>query len=99
MDEFLVHTREVDEDVTGLPVTFLAFGDLMTEGLRRAVSLALLLILLLLAIDFRSPGPVLLTFVPLVCGTLWMLGLMNLFGLQLNYANMMGSLDSRNRGR
>ncbi len=90
MDAFLLHTRSVDPHVTGLPVTFLAFGDLMTEGLQRAVTLALILILVFLAIDFRTLGPVLLTFVPLVCGTIWMLGLMNVFGLQLNYANMMG---------
>ena len=90
MDDFLIHTKAVDPDVTGLPVTFLAFGDLLTDGLFRAVFWAVLVILVLLLVDYRRLAPVLMTLFPLLLGTVWMLGVMHLVDMDFNFANMMG---------
>lgn len=90
MDEFLAHTQGIDPDVTGLPVTFLAFGTLLTEGLFHAVIYAFFIIFFVLFSDYRSLRPVLLTLFPLALGTLWMAGAMHWFKVDFNFANMMG---------
>ncbi len=60
---------------------------LRTEG-PRAVALALAVVLLILLLDLRSLRGVLLAAVPLLLGTVWMVGIMGLVGLKLNMFNI-----------
>ena len=90
MEQFLEHTQEIDPDITGFPVTFLAFGNLLTEGLTRAAMLSLCVILFLLYFDYRKLVPIFLTLFPLAIGTLWMVGAMHLLDMSFNFASMMG---------
>jgi len=54
----------------------------------RAVALALLVVLLILALDLRSWRGVLFTVGPLALGVLWMCGVMGLTGFKLNMFNI-----------
>ena len=47
------------------------------------------IIVFLLFIDFRSMAHVLLAMFPLMLGTMWMVGAMNLFGIGYNFSNVM----------
>ena len=76
-------------EVTGYPITFLAFGELLQEGLITAGWLSLLIIILILAIDLRSARDVLASLFPLALGVVWMIGGMNLLGIPYNFANLM----------
>ena len=60
----------------------------MKSGFQRAGFYAFLVIVLVLVVDFRSPGNTLIALTPLVMGVILSLGVMGLFGLPLNPANM-----------
>lgn len=91
--EFMSRFREalaaLYPDVTGYPITFLAFGVLLEEGLIAAGWLALVVIVLILIVDLRSARAVLASLVPLALGVVWMVGGMNLLGIPYNFANLM----------
>jgi hypothetical protein len=53
-----------------------------------AAALALGMVFLILFIDFRSVQAALFVMVPVVVGVLWMGGMMKLFGMQLNFFNV-----------
>ncbi len=52
-----------------------------------AISLAV--VLLVLVLDFRRPGPVLLTFGPLLVSLIWVAGIMGMTGMKLGLYNML----------
>ena len=58
-----------------------------TEG-PIAAALALGMVFIILLIDFRSVRAALFVMAPLVLGVLWMGGLMKVFGMQLNFFNV-----------
>jgi predicted RND superfamily exporter protein len=53
-----------------------------------AAAMALGMVFLILLIDFRNVKAALFVMVPLVVGVLWMGGLMKIFGMQLNFFNV-----------
>ncbi len=53
-----------------------------------AAALALGMVFVILFIDFRSVKAALLVMTPVVVGVLWMGGMMKLFGMQLNFFNV-----------
>lgn len=55
---------------------------------RLSISLAALIILLIIIIHFRNMKETGIIFSSLVCGIFWMLGVMAVFGLKLNFYNM-----------
>ncbi len=89
MEKFNAFVSEVDPEVTGLPVTFLEFGLMLRQGLENSALYAIGVIVFLLFIDFRSMAHVLLAMFPLMLGTMWMVGAMNLFGIGYNFSNVM----------
>lgn len=89
MGRFRAALAELYPEVTGYPITFLAFGELLRVGLENAGRLALLCIVVLLAIDLRSARDVLASLFPLALGVLWMIGGMNVLGISYNFANLM----------
>ena len=57
---------------------------------RNAILLTLVIVFLLLWADFRKPRYAFLAMIPLALGVFWMVGLMRLFGMMLNFMTLMG---------
>ena len=74
--------------VTGFPVTHLASMDAIRKGITECAGLALLLVLLLLLLDFRSPRYALMAAVPLAVGIAWTWGGVSALGLSYNAGNV-----------
>ncbi|OGR03748.1 MAG: hypothetical protein A2284_05180 [Deltaproteobacteria bacterium RIFOXYA12_FULL_61_11] len=69
----------------------LIFADLvriLTHDSAIAIILVLSAVFLLILLDFRRLGPTFLVLSPLICGILWMFGLMACFDIKLNIYNM-----------
>jgi hypothetical protein len=85
---FVAEVNRVDPNVTGHPVqTYHASRQMQTSYIHAAVY-ALLALLIVLMIDFRSLRYSLLAIAPMLLGLLLMFGLMGLFDIPLNPANM-----------
>lgn len=80
---------DVSPRATGLPPVFLRLMELFGIDGMKATSLALVIIFIVLLIDFRSTRKALLAIIPLSAGALWMLGVMEITGLQLTMVNIM----------
>jgi hypothetical protein len=88
MSEFRTLLTALDPEVTGLPMTFLAWGELFRQGLEQSAFVALFLIVFLVWLDFRNVRYTALAFLPLVLGTVWMVGAMNWLSIDYNFANV-----------
>ena len=88
LDEFLGEVYEVTPDATGFPTTHQVFSRMIFDGFLQAMTYAVLVVFFMLLFDFRSLGYTLAAFLPLGLGAAWMLGLMVLFGISHNYANI-----------
>ena len=89
LEQFVRQLRRVDPQVTGTPLLILQY----LQELRQAFSLsarnALLVIVVLLLLHFRSLRRAALAIFPKLLGLLWMVGLMGLLGQSFNPANSM----------
>jgi hopanoid biosynthesis associated RND transporter like protein HpnN len=84
---FVRDLRSVDPDATGDPVTLSIFTRAFRDACIWAAIYSVIFIFVFLVATLRS---LILTFaalVPLVLGTVWTFGLMQVFGIQLNLAN------------
>lgn len=89
LTRFSDQMARVSDRVTGTPPLFLRMMDIIgTEGIR-ATGLALAVVFILLLVDFRSFRYALIAMVPLVIGSVLMLGLLKLCGMQLTFLNVM----------
>ena len=79
----------VDQRATGIPPIFNTLMDEIGEDGGKATKLAILVIFIVLLIDFRNLKKVVLAMIPLVVGVLWMVGIMELTGLQITLLNIM----------
>ena len=87
---FVEELRSVDPDVTGTPIiTYESIG-LMVKGYRQGTAYAFILVTALTALMLRRLRETVLALVPLFIGTLWAVGLMSLFDLKFNMANVWG---------
>lgn len=87
LTRFVAEMRQVDDDVTGVPISVYESAQLMRRTFLSAAVLTLLLVSLLLWLSSRSVRYVLLALLPLVVGLIWLLSLMGWFGLSFNLAN------------
>jgi predicted RND superfamily exporter protein len=86
---FAAQMKTVAEDVTGGPIiTFLFFNTMIERG-RAATLYALLAIMFLLLIDFRTVTHTVLALIPLLAGACWMLGGMAAMGIQFSIDTFM----------
>jgi hopanoid biosynthesis associated RND transporter like protein HpnN len=90
LERFTEQMERISEKITGTPRLFLRLTELFARDGTRAVILTILTVFILLLIDFRSIKSTLMAMLPLVAGAVWMVGLMNLLGLQLTFINLMG---------
>ncbi|MCD4770051.1 MAG: MMPL family transporter [Bacteroidales bacterium] len=90
LDGFSNQLNTVSEHITGTPIIIRAlityFGK---DGLISTI-LAIIVVFFVLLIDFRNVKIVLITMIPLIFGAIWMVGLLNTFGLKLTLVNLMG---------
>lgn len=98
-DRFFPQLEGVSSRVTGTPLLFVATVERGGQEGRKATLLSFVAILVLLLLDFWgfrfTPGAVgrgvlsaVLALVPLGVGVVWMVGLMNLAGMELNMVNI-----------
>jgi len=86
---FVEDLQAVDPDAIGAPVTNYEYIQAIKEGYEKAGLYALCGILLLSFLTFRGAQPTLLAMVPLGVGAVWTLGLMALFNVSFNMANLL----------
>lgn len=90
LDLFTRRMREIDERFTGIPSIFYVLMDIIAEDGKIAALLTVGVVFCLLVWDFRSARLALLAMVPLVVGAVWMVGVMQISGLQLTLLNVIG---------
>jgi len=90
LNRFSDDLERVTVEVTGLPPVFRAVIKIFARDGRNAVLLTLGIVFLLLYADFKKLRHALMAMVPLACGVFWMVGLMHLFGMKLNFINVIG---------
>ncbi|MBX7105338.1 MAG: MMPL family transporter [Gemmataceae bacterium] len=88
LEKFIEAVRRIDPEATGKPFGTLEGLRSMQNGFTRAGLYALLVIVAVLAIDFRSLTHTLIALIPLALGVVWLLGTMGFLGRDLNPANM-----------
>jgi uncharacterized protein len=87
---FVRELRSVDPDVTGAPIiTYEAIGH-MERAYYQGTIYAFLVVGMLSFLMIRRVKETLLALLPLVLGLLWTMGLMRVFGIQFNMANVWG---------
>jgi hopanoid biosynthesis associated RND transporter like protein HpnN len=86
--QFCNQARSVDPDATGKPFSTVEGLRAMRDGFQRAGFYAFVVIAVVLLADFRCWRNTLIALTPLVIGVVLSLGVMGLFGIPLNPANM-----------
>ncbi len=89
LERFTDELLEVSPRATGIPPVYRSLLDLFARDGKLATGLAIVVIFLLLLADFKSIQKAVLGMIPLVIGTAWMLGTMELTGLQITLLNIM----------
>ncbi len=80
--------KSVDPDVLGDPVSLHIYTQAFRRAYEQATIYALIAIFILVLVDFQSLGHALLAMTPLLVGTAWTVGLMWVFGVPFNLANV-----------
>ncbi len=89
MRQFVEQVRSVDPEATGNPLQIYEASRQMKQSYELAAVLALVAILPLVFLDYRSVSHTLLALVPTGLGMLQLFGLMGLLDIPLNPANML----------
>jgi len=90
LERFVRDVRSVDPHVTGNPVQAFEGSREMKRSYEQAGLYALIVIVAVLWIDFRSMKHACIAALPLAVGMLQTFGLMGLVGIDLNAANLIG---------
>lgn len=88
-ERFITALRKIDPDVTGTPVQLYEYETLLKDSYVQAAWYSLAAIVLLVFLHFRSFGAVVLALLPVLIGTLWLVGLMGWRGIPVNLSNIM----------
>jgi hopanoid biosynthesis associated RND transporter like protein HpnN len=88
--QFVSELRSVDPDVTGSPVITYEATRLMERGYLQGTGYAFILVGGLTILMIRRWREAALAMLPLALGLLWTIGLMHLFELKFNLANVWG---------
>jgi hopanoid biosynthesis associated RND transporter like protein HpnN len=87
--EFIGQLRTVDPNVTGTPVQLYEYTSLLVNSYLEAAGYALIAIMVMVLIYFRSLVCLLLALMPVALGALWMVGMMGMRDIMFNPANIM----------
>jgi len=88
LQRFVEEVRSVDADIIGNPVVAWDHGRTMERGYLLGGVYATVAMVLIILWSFRSVAHLFLALVPLVLGGAWTLGLMELFRINFNLANL-----------
>jgi predicted RND superfamily exporter protein len=88
-EEFVRDLRKIDERVTGTPVQLYEYTTLLKKSFEQAAIYSIIAISILVYIHFRKLSCVVLSLMPVAFGFLWMLGVMGIFRIPFNPANVM----------
>jgi len=88
LTEFIQETSSVAQGLTGFPETYWHNTGMVYGGFKQAAGYAAFAVILLLLLDLRSFRYMFLGLLPLACGSIWMLGFMDIRGLDYNLANI-----------
>ena len=88
-EEFIRDLRKIDPQVTGTPVQLFEYTTLLKMSFEQAAVYSLIAISILVYIHFRKLSCVVLSVLPVGVGFLWMLGVMGVFDIPFNPANVM----------
>jgi hopanoid biosynthesis associated RND transporter like protein HpnN len=86
---FVRDLQAVDADAIGAPVTNFEYMETIKDGYSRASVYAVSGIVFLTFLMFRGAVSTILALVPLLVGSVWTVGMMVLFGVQFNMANLL----------
>ncbi len=86
--KYLNDLRSVDPNVTGTAVHMFESTRLMTEGYVKGGLYAMTAIVIYLFFMFRNARTVFFVLLPVLAGSIWTVGVMELIGLKLNMANL-----------
>ena len=87
--QFVHEVRTVVPKITGTPVQLYEYTTLLKSSYQEAALYSLIAIIILVLLHFHNLTCVVLALVPVAIGTLWMAGMMGLFGIPFNPANIM----------
>ncbi len=90
LDKFVSELRSVSKAVTGFPVTHRVYVRLAARAIIEAVIFSFIIVILLLALDFRRINAVILSLVPLMVGMIWLQAGVYIAGISYNVANIAG---------
>ena len=90
VDEFETRIKkgEKEVEITGTGIIASELKRLITKDFILAMVLAFSGVFIMLLIHFRRIKIVILALIPLICGIIWMLGIMRLIGLRMNFVNI-----------
>jgi uncharacterized protein len=89
LERFVAQVQSVAPNATGTPRGLHEFIDILQHGYIKAALWAFLVIAVMVYVDLRSPLGTALTLMPIVVGTIWMVGTMAVFGILFNPANIL----------
>jgi hopanoid biosynthesis associated RND transporter like protein HpnN len=87
LGSFVQQLKGVDPEVAGDPVFLYAFASAFKRACMEASIYALVSVFIILTVSFRSIALSLLALMPLAVGTIWVVGIMGLAGIDFNLAN------------
>jgi len=90
VDEFEERIKENEKgiEITGVGIIASELKGLITKDFILATILAFSGVFFMLFLHFRRIKIVILALIPLICGIIWMLGIMRLIGLRMNFVNI-----------
>jgi hypothetical protein len=88
VQQFVREIRSIDPDAIGDPILAWEHGRSMEKGYLLGGLYAAIAMVVVIVWSFGSVAHLLLSLVPLVVGAAWTLGLMQLFGINFNLANL-----------
>lgn len=86
---FVRELRSIHPEVTGTPVQMLEYTTLLKDSYVEAALYALAATAIMVLFHFRSLVCMLLALMPVIMGAVWSVGVMGLFGMPFNPANIM----------
>jgi predicted RND superfamily exporter protein len=87
--EFVEQIQSVAPNATGTPVQLYYYTSLLKSSYQQAAGYSLFAIAILVLLHFRSISCVILALLPVTIGALWMVGVMGVFEVPFNPANIM----------
>ena len=88
LHRFTAEATELSDKATGMPPIFVELLNIMGRDGKKATYVAMIAIFFILLVDFKSLRYAVLGMIPLTFGVIWMIGIMQLLGLQFNMMNM-----------